>query len=187
MSSAEALERMGKPAMVAVQSKARVKSWIGGLRHRLPGPIASSRSPDSGPEHVCLRQAFNGHKEFAKYLERSGKVQEQRRQVMREMATAESPILTRGYCACCRDHRTFWTNPGDWKVAAVYMPNGRDGLLWLGCRLTCRIRELFRYTIPAPCSSQKAPTDSAEEATFLFWGMFRCANSSGTSLLVSVA
>ncbi len=126
--------------MVVAQSKARVKSWIDGLRVRLHGPTTSLRRSDQGADSRCRPVAIDSYEDYVNYLERSATEHEHRRQDMRDMLTAEKTIVTRGYCVCCREHREFLTDRDAWKVNAADMPNWREGLLCLGCGLTSRMR-----------------------------------------------
>jgi SAM-dependent methyltransferase len=60
--------------------------------------------------------------------------------MMQEMATASRPILTRGYCVCCRKMANFKTDPMAQGREEGATPNWREGLICQGCAMNSRMR-----------------------------------------------
>jgi SAM-dependent methyltransferase len=140
--------------MTAVSSKLRLGFWIDELRSHLPRRFRPV--------------PFNTREDYLSHVKRRSAQYEHRRRVLNELVDTTSPIVTTGYCICCRRIRDFQTDPVRWKANPEDMPNWREGLVCPDCHLSSRMRASVHLLRSAVRNKRDSRVYLTEQTTHLY-------------------
>jgi SAM-dependent methyltransferase len=116
---------------------------------------------------------INTYSEFLDFGRFSEPVYEERHRLIRQMAAAPAPILTSGYCICCRRTAEFRTDPEAQGLPSGAMPNWREGLICPGCSLNNRMRAAIHLLQWAASPARSTRIYLSEQVTALYRWMKR--------------
>jgi Methyltransferase domain len=127
---------------------------------------------------------FADYGEYAREVIHRNHLYSERNQLVAQMASAPRPILTRGYCACCRQRSDFTTDADAQGVAPGATPNWREGQACSECGLSSRMRasiHLMQYAVRPDAGTRIYLT---EQVTALYhWVKRRHPRSVGSEYL----
>jgi SAM-dependent methyltransferase len=126
--------------MLEVAIRPPTRTRLRGLWSRLRRTAGSLRRASVSRTPRLPLTTFADLNQFLAHRETCGLAYDERYRFLMEMSQGNGPIVTRGYCVCCRRMSDFTTDLEAQGLAPGAMPNWREGLICSECALNSRTR-----------------------------------------------